>query len=98
MYKGGTFRFSFSISDNYPHEAPKIRCLNKIYHPNIDTAGAVCLNILREEWKPVLTIQAVIYGLQYLFLVIFFTLLSLFFLKIFKVPISSFFILNLEFF
>ena len=30
--------------------------------------GNVCLNILREDWKPVLTINSIVYGLQYLFL------------------------------
>jgi len=39
-----------------------------VYHPNIDLDGNVCLNILREDWKPVLTINAIVYGLQYLFL------------------------------
>ena len=41
----------------------------QVYHPNIDLEGNVCLNILREDWKPVLSISAVIYGLQFLFLV-----------------------------
>ncbi|RHY28588.1 hypothetical protein DYB32_005857 [Aphanomyces invadans] len=45
----------------------KVRCMTKIYHPNIDLDGNVCLNILREDWKPVLDINAVIYGLIYLF-------------------------------
>ena len=40
-----------------------------MYHPNIDLEGNICLNILREDWKPVLTITAVIYGLNFLFLV-----------------------------
>jgi len=39
-----------------------------VYHPNIDLEGNVCLNILREDWKPVLSISSIIYGLQYLFL------------------------------
>ena len=41
-------------------------CLTKIYHPNIDLEGHVCLNILRDDWKPVLDINAVIYGIIYL--------------------------------
>ena len=41
----------------------------QVYHPNIDLEGNVCLNILREDWKPVLSINSVLYGLQYLFLV-----------------------------
>ncbi len=40
-----------------------------MYHPNIDPEGNVCLNILREDWKPVLTISSLIYGLNFLFLV-----------------------------
>jgi len=69
IYKGGSFDFTFKIKDNYPHEPPKVRCLNKIYHPNIDLDGGVCLNILRDDWMPVLSIQSVVYGLQFLFLV-----------------------------
>lgn len=38
----------------------------QVYHPNIDLDGNVCLNILREDWKPVLSINSIIYGLQYL--------------------------------
>jgi ubiquitin-protein ligase len=40
-----------------------------VYHPNIDLEGNVCLNILREDWKPVLNINTVIYGLNLLFTV-----------------------------
>jgi len=68
FYKGGRFTFSFKVSQNYPHEPPKVKCETKVYHPNIDLEGNVCLNILREDWKPVLTINSIVYGLQYLFL------------------------------
>lgn len=68
QYTGGKFTFTFNMSQNYPHEPPKVRCQQKIYHPNIDLEGKVCLNILREDWKPVLNLNAVIVGLQFLFL------------------------------
>ncbi|KZZ89146.1 Ubiquitin-conjugating enzyme/RWD-like protein [Moelleriella libera RCEF 2490] len=68
MYKTGRFTFDFAINQNFPHEPPKVRCREKIYHPNIDLEGKVCLNILREDWKPVLNLNAVIVGLQFLFL------------------------------
>lgn len=64
MYKGGSFKFTFAINSNFPHEPPKVKCTHKIYHPNIDLEGNVCLNILREDWKPVLNLNAVIVGLQ----------------------------------
>ncbi|GER37603.1 ubiquitin-conjugating enzyme family protein [Striga asiatica] len=66
-YMGGTFVFSFQISPIYPHDAPKVKCKTKVYHPNIDLEGNVCLNILREDWKPVLNINTIIYGLYHLF-------------------------------
>lgn len=68
FYRGGRFVFGFRVSANYPHEPPKVKCETMVYHPNIDLDGNVCLNILREDWKPVLTINSVVYGLQYLFL------------------------------
>lgn len=41
---------------------------SQIYHPNIDYEGNVCLNILREDWNPVLNLNSIMVGLQYLFL------------------------------
>ena len=46
----------------------QVLCETTVFHPNIDMDGHVCLNILREDWKPVLTIQSVIMGLQFLML------------------------------
>ncbi|UDD57241.1 NEDD8-conjugating protein ubc12 [Aspergillus flavus] len=68
MYKGGAFHFSFNVNQNFPHDPPKVKCTQKIYHPNIDLEGNVCLNILREDWKPVLNLNAVIVGMQVGFL------------------------------
>ena len=66
-WKGFQYTFQFTVPDMYPHEPPKVKCIEKIYHPNIDYEGNVCLNILRADWKPVLDINAVIYGLIVLF-------------------------------
>ncbi|GAX84677.1 hypothetical protein CEUSTIGMA_g12098.t1 [Chlamydomonas eustigma] len=68
IYRGGMFVFDFNIGAGYPHDPPKVLCKTKVYHPNIDLEGKICLNILREDWKPILTISSVIYGLQFLFL------------------------------
>jgi len=35
FYRGGRFGFSFKIGPNYPHEPPKVKCMNKIYHPKL---------------------------------------------------------------
>ena len=49
-----------------PPDSERFPC--QIYHPNVDVEGNVCLNILREDWKPVLNLTSVMVGLQYLFL------------------------------
>ncbi|KAL0249640.1 hypothetical protein GEMRC1_004869 [Eukaryota sp. GEM-RC1] len=67
-WKNGTFRFSFKVGAEYPHKPPEVRCLQKIYHPNIDLEGHVCLNILRDDYRPVLTISNIIHGLRFLFI------------------------------
>jgi len=68
MYKGASFNFTINIPNSYPYDPPKVHCDTLIYHPNIDFEGHVCLNILRQEWMPVLSIGSVIFGLMTLFL------------------------------
>jgi len=68
LWKGATYTFNFVIGDDYPYKAPKVTLVEKIYHPNIDLQGNVCLNLLKADWRPILTVQQVIHGLIFLFL------------------------------
>eukprot|EP00923_Selenidium_pygospionis_P058716 GHVN01103152.1.p1 GENE.GHVN01103152.1~~GHVN01103152.1.p1 ORF type:complete len:200 (+),score=34.56 GHVN01103152.1:201-800(+) len=66
-WKGAQYRFKFSIPESYPNAPPRCSCLTRIYHPNIDLEGNVCLNILREAWTPIGSIQHVLLGIELLF-------------------------------
>ena len=68
FWRDSRYKFTFFIKPLYPHDPPKVKCETLIYHPNIDLEGNVCLNILREDWKPILSISAVVYGLIHLLL------------------------------
>lgn len=58
-----TVQFIIRVPKEYPFKPPKVKCLTKILHPNIDKLGNVCINIIREDWKPTLTISIVVCGL-----------------------------------
>ena len=68
IWQGGKYQFTITVANDYPYKAPNVHCDTPVYHPNIDTSGNVCLNILRADWKPVLDIGNVIMGLIFLFL------------------------------
>ena len=64
---GGKYQFSFHFPDDYPFNPPKVMCKTKIYHPNIDYDGNVCLNMLKEDWNPTYTGLSCIAGVYQLF-------------------------------
>nr|QBK87351.1 MAG: ubiquitin-conjugating enzyme E2 [Marseillevirus LCMAC201] len=59
-YAGGTFFLDIHFPIEYPFKPPKLRFRTRIYHPNISVDGYICLDILKEQWSPALTIAKVL--------------------------------------
>jgi ubiquitin-protein ligase len=59
-YSGGVFFLTIHFPTDYPFKPPKVNFTTRIYHPNINSNGSICLDILRDQWSPALTISKVL--------------------------------------
>ena len=59
-YQGGLFFVAIHFPPDYPFKPPKVNFKTKVYHPNVNSQGSICLDILKEQWSPALTISKVL--------------------------------------
>lgn len=72
-WAGGRFRFHIYVTEDYNMAPPSVKCLTKLWHPNISEDGDICLSLLRQNsidgmgWAPTRKLKDIIWGLNSLF-------------------------------
>ncbi|NWX20769.1 UBE2C enzyme, partial [Aegotheles bennettii] len=63
-YEELRFRLSLEFPPGYPYTAPTVRFLTPCYHPNVDTQGNICLDILKDKWSALYDVRTILLSIQ----------------------------------
>eukprot|EP00768_Dysnectes_brevis_P000662 gnl/Dysnectes_brevis/1145_a1279_4518.p1 GENE.gnl/Dysnectes_brevis/1145_a1279_4518~~gnl/Dysnectes_brevis/1145_a1279_4518.p1 ORF type:complete len:182 (-),score=44.09 gnl/Dysnectes_brevis/1145_a1279_4518:55-600(-) len=64
VWEGATLRLDIMFSEDYPSKPPNVKFLSKVFHPNVYTSGAICLDLLQNRWSAAYNIGSILTSIQ----------------------------------
>jgi ubiquitin-protein ligase len=65
-FEGGSFALAIEFPADYPIRPPTVKFVTPVFHPNVTKEGGICLNLLKEDWKPLITMPALLSSIRLL--------------------------------
>lgn len=63
-YEGLTYRLRLQFTEDYPFKAPVVKFETGCFHPNVDSQGNICLDILKEKWSAAFSVKSILQSIQ----------------------------------
>ncbi|XP_050296817.1 probable ubiquitin-conjugating enzyme E2 C [Anthonomus grandis grandis] len=64
VYEDLKFKLSFQFPNSYPYTAPVVKFITPCFHPNVDTSGNICLDILKDKWSALYDVRTILLSIQ----------------------------------
>ncbi|KAK1664208.1 hypothetical protein QYE76_052367 [Lolium multiflorum] len=64
VYEGTSYRLGLAFPSDYPYKPPKVRFETPCFHPNVDTHGNICLDILQDKWSSAYDVRTILLSIQ----------------------------------
>ncbi|XP_025258705.1 ubiquitin-conjugating enzyme E2 C-like isoform X3 [Theropithecus gelada] len=64
VYEDLRYKLSLEFPSGYPYNAPMVKFLTPCYHPNVDTQGNICLDILKDKWSALYDVRTILLSIQ----------------------------------
>jgi ubiquitin-protein ligase len=64
VYAGLTYKLTLEFPHSYPYSAPVVRFLTPCFHPNVDSVGNICLDILKDKWSALYDVRTILLSIQ----------------------------------
>ncbi|KAJ8967409.1 hypothetical protein NQ314_002916 [Rhamnusium bicolor] len=64
VYETLKFKLSFQFPNSYPYTAPVVKFVTPCFHPNVDTSGNICLDILKDKWSALYDVRTILLSIQ----------------------------------
>ncbi|XP_030756270.1 ubiquitin-conjugating enzyme E2 C [Sitophilus oryzae] len=64
VYESLKFKLNFLFPNSYPYSAPLVKFITPCFHPNVDTNGNICLDILKDKWSALYDVRTILLSIQ----------------------------------